>query len=218
MAEQNRVPLYIFGAGGHGKVVAEAARAGEVYRPQGFLDGNLERKGSQWDGLPVLGGLDVLGSLEEDAEVALAIGANRARSQVALALEERGRRLATVVHPTAVISRGVRLGDGTYVGPLVVLHTDAQVGRGCIVNSASVVEHDVWMEDWVHLSPRAVLSGGVWIGAGTHVGVGAIVLPGLSLGPWATLGAGAVMTRSLPGAITAVGVPARPRAGMEIEP
>ena len=73
------------------------------------------------------------------------------------------------------------------------------------------------MEDWAHLSPRAALGGGVWIGAGTHVGLGAIVLPGLSLGPWATLGAGAVMTRSLPGAVTAVGVPARPRAGMEIE-
>ena len=98
-----------------------------------------------------------------------------------------GRRLATVVHPTAVVASGVTLGPGTYLAPLAVVHTDAQVGRGCIVNSAAVVEHDCRLGDWVHVSP------------------------GAALGPWATLGAGAVMVHSMPDHATAIGVPARVR-------
>jgi acetyltransferase EpsM len=204
-------PLYVFGAGGHGKVVAEAARFDLDYRLRAFLDDDRRRWGQEWDGLPVLGGRGLLASLEDDAEVALGIGGNVMRAEVAEAVLGWGRTLATVVHPSAVVARGVALGPGTYVAPLAVLHTDAQLGHGCIVNSGAVVEHDCRLGDWVHVSPGAALGGGVRIGEGAHVALGAIVLPGLALGPWATLGAGAVMVHSLPDYATAVGVPARVR-------
>jgi acetyltransferase EpsM len=204
-------PLYVFGAGGHGKVVADAGRRSPEFEVRAFLDDDPLRWGGEWDGLPVLGGRGFLASLADAAEVALGIGGNALRAEVAEAVLAGGRRLATVVHPSAVVSRGVGLGAGTYVAPLAVLHTDARVGRGCIVNSAAVVEHDCRLEDWVHVSPGATLGGGAHIGEGAHVALGAIVLPGLALGPWATLGAGAVMVHSLPDRATAVGVPARVR-------
>jgi acetyltransferase EpsM len=202
-------PLYIFGAGGHGKVVAEAARAGQGFRLRAFLDDDRSRWGREWNGLPVLGGRDTLAALEDDAEIGLGIGGNSLRAELADTIVGYHRRLATIVHPTAVVAGGVALGPGTYVAPLAVLHCDAQVGRGCIVNSAAVVEHDCRLGDWVHVSPGAALGGGAEIGEGAHVALGAIVLPGLALGPWATLGAGAVMVHSLPDYATAMGIPAR---------
>ena len=207
-----RPALYVFGAGGHGKVVAEAAQA--TRRVHGFLDDDARLWGREWQGLPVLGGLDALPLLEEDAEVALGVGENGHRSDLGRALLARGRRLAVVVHPTAVVAHGARMGEGTYVGPLAVLHTDAQVGRGVMVNSAAVVEHDARLGDWVHVSPRAALGGGVRVGEGAHIGMGAVVLPGLTVGPWATLGAGAVLTHALPGGVVGIGVPARWRAAL----
>jgi hypothetical protein len=119
-------PLYVFGAGGHGRVVAEAAQA--TRHVHGFLDDDPRCWGREYQGLPVLGGLDALPLLEEDAEVALGVGENGLRSDLGRALLARGRRLAVVVHPTAVVAQGARMGEGTYVGPLAVLHTDAQVG------------------------------------------------------------------------------------------
>jgi sugar O-acyltransferase (sialic acid O-acetyltransferase NeuD family) len=203
-------PLYVFGAGGHGKVVAEAARFSD-YHLLAFLDDDEERWGVMWDGLPVLGGRSFLASLDQDGLVALGVGDNAMRAEVAEEVLGLGRELATVVHPSAVVASGVALGPGTYVAPLAVVHTDAQVGRGCIVNSGAVVEHDCRLGDWVHVSPGAALGGGVHIGEGAHIALGAIVLPGLALGPWATLGAGAVMVHSMPDHATAVGVPARVR-------
>jgi sugar O-acyltransferase (sialic acid O-acetyltransferase NeuD family) len=198
--------LFVLGAGGHGKVVAEAARASGAYDVRGYLDHDRARWGTEWDGLRVASP----DAVDADASVALGVGDNRARAEAMRGLG--GRRVATVVHPSAVVSASARLGEGTYVGPLAVVHADAEVGRGCIVNSAAVVEHDCRLGDYVHVSPRATLGGGVTVGEGTHLGLGAMLLPGLAVGEWATLGAGAVMVESLPDRVTAMGVPARPRS------
>lgn len=206
-----RVPLYVYGAGGHGKVVAEAARACGAYDVRGFLDDDRARWGTEWGGLAVRGGGEALGALEEGARVAPAVGGNRARAELVARLVAAGRPLATVVHPTAVVGAGVAIGDGTFVAPFAVVHADARVGRACIVNTAAVVEHDCVVGDFVHVSPRAVLGGGVAAEEGSHIALGALALPGLRVGAWTTLGAGAVMVESLPGGVTAVGVPARVR-------
>jgi sugar O-acyltransferase (sialic acid O-acetyltransferase NeuD family) len=201
--------LYVFGASGHGKVVAEAARRSGMFRVRGFLDDDPRLWDREWDGVPVVGGRDRLALLPPGAEIALGVGDNRARAGVALTAVAKGRLLATIVHPTAVVASGAWIGPGSYLGPLSVVHSDAIVGRGCVVNSAAVVEHDCRLEDFVHLSPRAALGGAVHIGEGVHVGLGAVILPGQSIGAWSVLGAGAVLLRSLPAGVVAVGVPAR---------
>jgi sugar O-acyltransferase (sialic acid O-acetyltransferase NeuD family) len=201
-----RTPLFVLGAGGHGKVVAEAARACGGFDFRGFVDHDRSRWGTTWDGVPIHGSPD---ALDADAAIALGVGDNRARAQAMRGLD--GKRVATVVHPSAVVARTALLGDGTYVGPMAVVHADAEIGRGCIVNSAAVVEHDCRLGDYVHVSPRATLGGGVTVGEGSHLGLGAVLLPGLSVGAWTTLGAGAVMVASLPDRVTAMGVPARQR-------
>ena len=152
-----RIPLYVFGAGGHAKVVAEAVHAADTHCLRGFLDDDPRLWGRARHGLSVLGGLDTLALLEGHAEVALGVGENASRAELGRTLLGRGRRLATVVHPMAVVARDARIGEGVYVGPLALLNADAHVGRGVIVNSAAVVEHDVRLGDWVHVSPRAAL-------------------------------------------------------------
>jgi sugar O-acyltransferase (sialic acid O-acetyltransferase NeuD family) len=201
--------LYVFGASGHGKVVAEAARRSGTFHVRGFLDDDARLWGSEWDGVPVVGGRDRLPGLQAGAEIALGVGDNRARSGVALAVVARGRVLATVIHPTAVIATGAWIGPGAYLGPLSLVHSDATVGRGCVVNSGALVEHDGRLDEFVHLSPKVALGGAVHIGEGVHIGLGAVVLPGLSIGAWTIVGAGAVLLRSLPPGVVAVGVPAR---------
>jgi acetyltransferase EpsM len=197
--------LFIFGAGGHGKVVANAARLNPVNEVRAHVDDSPGKIGTKVGGLPVIASKD----LPPHSEVAPAIGLNRARHDICIRLIEEGHRLVTVIHPTAVITPGSTLGDGTFVGPLAVVHSDARVGRGCIINSGAIVEHDNVLEDWVHVSPNGTLGGNVSIGEGSHIGMSAAVLPGLRVGRWSMVGAGAVVIRDIADGVTAVGVPSK---------
>jgi sugar O-acyltransferase (sialic acid O-acetyltransferase NeuD family) len=205
--------VVVYGAGGHGKVVADVLLAGRRYQVLGFIDDDASRAGTAILGLPVLGTaawLEREGRLASIA-VALGVGANEARRAVAERCVEWGTPLIVAVHPRAVVAPSARLGAGTVVMAGAVINPDARVGRGTIVNTGAVVEHDVVVGDWAHLSPNATTGGTARIGASVHLGLGSVVLPGVSVGEGAVVGAGAVVVRDVPRGVTVVGVPARAR-------
>jgi sugar O-acyltransferase (sialic acid O-acetyltransferase NeuD family) len=205
----DRLPLYVYGASGHGKVVADAALASRRFAVRGFLDDDASRHGQVVLGLRVEGGLDSLQGQQGRVAVALGVGSNAARLAVLSRLTAAGHTVVTVVHPSAVVASGVALGDGTFVAPLAAVHTDARLGRACIVNTGAVVEHDDVLGEGVHVSPNAALGGNVTLEDEVHVGLGAVVLPGLTVGARSVVGAGAVVIEDVPESVTVVGVPAR---------
>jgi sugar O-acyltransferase (sialic acid O-acetyltransferase NeuD family) len=201
------LPLVVFGAGGHGKVVADILLAGGQ-TPAGFVDDRLAA-GSLVLGLPVLGPASWLD--HTPARIALGVGDNRARAEVAAACVARGGTLVAAIHPSAVVARSARIEEGAVVMALAVINPDATIERGAIVNSGAVIEHDCVLGAFAHVSPNAALGGGCRIGACAHLGVGASMLPGTSIGERTVVGAGAVVTRALPPDAVAAGVPARVR-------
>lgn len=198
---------YIFGAGGHGRVVLDILlAAGEEVL--GFLDDNLALAGEWRYGYPVLGDLRSVSPAPEH-KILVAIGDNYARQRVLAEAEELGFRPGIVVHPSAVLCREVELGPNTVVAAGAVVGPGTRLGRNVIVNTGATVDHDVWVGDNVHISPGVNVAGGVEIGNNTHIGIGAVVLPGVKIGPDVVIGAGAVVSDDIPAGVTAVGVPAR---------
>lgn len=207
---QSGNPVVVFGAGGHGKVVADAALS-QGLDVLGFLDDDPKRASGA-----VLGALEVRGGLSwleghPAVWVALGIGDNATRRRLMDRLERLGARLATVTHRSAVISPTAHLGPGAVVLANAVVNPDARVGQGAIVNTGAIVEHDVQVGAFAHVSPNAALGGGASLGAGSHLGLGAQILPQCSVGEHSVVGAGAVVVRDLPRGVVAYGVPARVR-------
>jgi sugar O-acyltransferase (sialic acid O-acetyltransferase NeuD family) len=202
--------LYVYGAGGHGKVVADVGRSAGAL-PAGFIDDDPARRGTRVFGVPLAGWQDFLRQYDVDdgVVVALGIGDNDARARVADRIAASGWEPVTLVHAAATVAPSARLGIGTVVMAGAVVNPDATVGAGCIVNTGAVVEHDNRIGEFTLIGPNAALAGGVEVGTHVLLGIGAVVLPGVRIGDRARVGAGAVVVRDVPAGATVVGVPAR---------
>ncbi|MFZ5722994.1 MAG: acetyltransferase [Pseudomonadota bacterium] len=197
-------PVYLLCAGGHGKVVAAAAEAAGM-SIAGFFDD--VRPGTTVLGYPVLGPLADFAALGSVPAV-ICLGDNRQR----LEMQARWPRAhwVTIVHPSAVVHRSVRLGAGTVVLAGAVLNPDAVVGAHAIVNTGARVEHDCVLGDAVHLATGVSLGGRVRVDEGALIGTGAAVRPDVHIGEWSVVGVGAAVVRPVPAGVTVAGVPAKP--------
>ncbi len=203
--------VVVYGAGGHGKVVGDAARSAG-FTLAGFVDDAPDRqRGLIWS-LPVVSWHDFLRDRDRWAECALALGVgdNAARQLCHSRIGSVTVPVVTLVHASATIAPTAKLGAGTVVLAGAVVNPDATLGAGCIVNTGAVVEHDCVLGDYVHVSPNAALGGGVRVGDRSHLGLGAVALPLVAIGSDVTVGAGAVVHRPVPSGTTVVGIPARP--------
>jgi sugar O-acyltransferase (sialic acid O-acetyltransferase NeuD family) len=203
--------LLVLGAGGHGKVVADAALGMAQWDYIAFADD--ARYGSAG---PLE--LDIVGRLSEFEElrsrfrsVALGIGDNKLRDAIFRRASAAGYDLPLIVHPSASVSKFATLGPGCVVFAQAAINAGASLGHACIVNTGATVDHDCEIAEAVHVSPGAHLAGGVKIGAGAWIGIGASVREGVRIGAGAKVGAGSVVVKEVTANSVVYGVPAKVR-------
>lgn len=192
--------IYLFGAGGHGKVIADILECcGTAIG--GVFDADQTKK--IWD-YPILSFPGPFDSAKD--AIIISIGNNAIRKKIAA---ELNCRFETAIHPSAVISQHSFIGEGTVVMAGAIVNADTKIGKHCILNTGCSIDHDSVIADYVHISPQAVLCGGIRVGEGTHIGTGAVIIPGITIGNNSIIGAGAVVIRDVPDNSTVVGVPAK---------
>lgn len=207
---KSAISVVIYGAGGHGKVVADVLERANGYRILGFLDDLNELTGKRVLGYEILDtALKFFGNgYPENCHLILAIGPNQIRQRLSDHAVPEGIPFATAIHPSAQIARDVDIGPGTVIMANAVVNSGAYIGAHVIINTSATIDHDCVIEDYVHVAPGTHLAGGVHVGRGTLVGIGATVVPGVRIGQWTLIGAGATVLKGLPDHVTAVGSPA----------
>ena len=192
---------YIYGAGGHGKVVLDAMQKSSL-KCEGFINDQIL---NQWMGLPVFAS-SFLNDLN-NIELHIAIGNCKSREQIANTFQNF--KFVSIYHPDAIISSRVKIGTGTFLAAVTIIGPDAKVGKHSIVNHHAVIDHDCSIGDFCHIAPHVCLGGGVKVGQGVLIGAGAIVLPGLTIADYAVVGAGSIVTSDIESGVTVIGNPAR---------
>jgi sugar O-acyltransferase (sialic acid O-acetyltransferase NeuD family) len=195
--------LSIIGGGGHSRVIAEVAGL-SGWIVWGLYDDNEDILFKEVNGFKVLGPID---SLKTSLGI-IAIGDNKIRKNV----NDRLTKVvwAKVIHPSAIISADVEIGEGTVIMAGAVIQPGVKIGKHCIINTASCIDHDCIINDYVHIAPNASLAGGISVGEGTLIGIGSSIIPNIKIGQWSKIGAGSVVVHNQPSNCTIVGSPAKP--------
>ena len=207
--------LIIAGSGGFARETAAAVNATNAIEPTwrllGFLDDNAALHGTRRSELSVLGAIGEARK-RTAACVAVCVGSPRdpgARERVVHRLWLPAERFATLVHPSADIGTGCRLGVGSVLLAQVVLTADVTIGSFVGVMPHAVLTHDNVIEDFATIASGVRLGGGVHIGRGAYVGAGALIREGVTIGAGALVGMGSVVLRDVPPGHVHVGNPAR---------
>ncbi len=192
---------YIYGAGGHGKVVWDAMQKSNL-KCEGFIDDQVL---NQWMGLPVFPSSSL--NDMKDVELHIAIGNCKVREEIVNKFQNL--KFISIYHPNAIISSRAKIEVGTFLAAGSIIGPDAKVGKHSIINHHAVIDHDCSIGDFCHIAPHVSLGGGVKVGLGVLIGAGAIVLPGIKIADYVTIGAGSIVTNDIAPGVTVVGNPAR---------
>jgi sugar O-acyltransferase (sialic acid O-acetyltransferase NeuD family) len=191
--------ITIIGASGHGRVCADIAKL-NGYEKIAFLDDDPDVTHCGQD--PVIGTTDTVPL----GDLFVAIGNNEIRKHFC---ERYKEQLVTLIHPSAVIAEGVKIGNGSVVMADAVINPGSVIGDGCIINTAASVDHDNVIGNFTHIAVGAHTAGTVKVGHGVWLGIGAVISNNVNICSGCLIGAGAVVIRNIDEAGTYIGVPAR---------
>lgn len=140
--ERKHLNLLIFGKGDHGRDAYEIAKSTRLFEKIDFLDDNPELDGviGCWN--------DYTKLIKEYPLAIIAVGDEKTRKVWTERILMEGYIIPTLVHPTAFIPEGVKIGVGSIICARVTVAIGAEIGKHCIVTSGSTISRKMIVPDW----------------------------------------------------------------------
>lgn len=176
------------------RVIRAVQRSTQHIEFAGMLDNDPAKQGTDFHGLPVLGGIDLVSKLKGDdvGFVNLITGSTKVRYETTQQILCAGGRLANLIHPQIDLTM-VNVGVGLYLQEGVILQAGVEIGDNSSIHMGSLIGHETKIGKSVFIAHAVSVSGCCNIGDGTFIGTNATILPRLKIGQWAIIGAGAVV-------------------------
>jgi hypothetical protein len=201
-------PLLILGTHMLALEMADLISEMAGWRVEGFVE-NLDRErcSNAIEGLPVHW-IDVIERFAGTHHAICGISTTH-RTHFIEQASAKGIPFATLVHPTARVSRKSHVGEGTFVSAGVIVAAYTTLGSHVFVNRGALIGHHTTIGDHVTIQPGANVAGACRVGDRTYIGMAAVVLDRIKIGTQSVVGAGSVVTADVPDRVQVLGVPAR---------
>lgn len=196
--------ILLFGMGGHAKSVIDSIEGIGKYRIFGILD-KKENIGLKYRQYEVIGeDIDALKYYEKGIKKAfISIGYMGKGKKISLRkdlyekLKYIGYIFPTIIDPTAILSKDIKLGEGNYVGKRCIINSNTILGKMCIVNTGVIIEHDCMIEDYTHIAAGGIICGNVYLEKYCFIGANTTIIQGKKIGENTIIGAGTIITKDI---------------------
>tara|TARA_B100001175_G_scaffold173947_1_gene147638 strand:- start:9749 stop:10405 length:657 start_codon:yes stop_codon:yes gene_type:complete len=112
----------------------------------------------------------------------IGIGDINIRKKVIDEYIKKGAKFETIIHPTALVSKTAKIGNGSLISHNVSIGPMAKIGKFCVLNSRSTIGHDSEMGDNNFISPNVVLGGFSKLGNNNMLGTNSCLTPKIIVG------------------------------------
>ena len=203
--------IYVLGVG-HNTIVTIDLAESCNYTIAGLYHYQSERTGELYFGHKIIGSNKELFTQDlHGKNFAISVGNNDIRADLFNKITERGGNVVTLIHPTAVVSKYSKIGNGVCIHALSVIAPDTVIGDDCVVSHNDLVTHGVRMGNHSSMASNIVLGAYTVMHDYAFIGSGATIVSAKAkeLGYHSLIGAGAVVIKPTPDNTVVVGNPAK---------
>lgn len=183
------------------------------YKIIGLYHYNNTRIGEDIHGYKILGSFDDLFNQDiTNCQIMLTMGDLSIRKELTEKIKQKGGKLPTIIHPTAIISRFCKVSDdGVLIGPYSIVQADVTIGNGVVIRDGALICHTTTINNYVFIGPQALVGANLQIQEFAFIGQKALLVSGKAntIGTNSLIGAGAVVTKPIESNKTVVGFPAK---------
>lgn len=202
--------LLLVGGGEHCKCVIDIAEA-LGYNILGVLD-VAENIGKKVLGYDIVGTDDCIHQYVEKAKFLVTVGQIKS-PEVRIRLQKKvihsNGKLATLIAPTAYVSKYAEIGDGSIVMHKAFVDVGAKIGSGCIINTMANIAHNVTIGNFCHISTGVMVNGDSSVGDNAFIGSQAVVNNQITIAEDCFFAAGTVIQKNITVAGIYAGNPAK---------
>ena len=130
----------------------------------------------------------------EEVKLIMGIGYKKMgeiKKNIFLRCKKMGFSFANYIHPSAIVSKDVKLGEGNNVLDGVIIESGVEMGDGNILFAGSIMGHDSKVGSFNTFSIKSIVAGCVEIGNNCMCGINSTVKDNVNIKDYVLIGASA---------------------------